>query len=926
MISFSSLTKRRGATLAGIFSLALGSVVLLCGAGSSSFQNLLLQGDLNAGGHSVTNAATLSATNVVVSGSLTAPSSFTLPYSQVTGTPTLGPLSSVSPSGAASSTTFLKFDGTTFSYATPPGTTTSGTSLLYGNGSGGFSNATTGTGLTFSAGALSVTANTYDAFGAAAAAQTAATAAAETYANSVNTTGTAANVTGTVTHGGTGQTTLPSGAILTGNGTGAVSSITPGSGVAGALAFNLDSIGNLASQPTYVAEAYGAKADGQQNNAISITATSATITAGSSIFTSADVGKVILAYQGVVKDNSCTISSSSTTVTMASTAGIYAGEWVAGSSGTLPLGVTVSSVTNSTQVVLSATPNLSGTYTLDFKPTCISTTISSYTSGTQVTLATNMTQTNSAVRIVWGTDNTTAAQNAMNAINAAGGGTLLFNKVGIYCFAGALQETSNRNAVVLLPNGSNKMWVTIKGQGPCNLGDNGILPTQNIPLTGTALFCFTPGSGTNPSLFGGNNAATAGSVSGVDFYVADLGFEMPTEATTGCINILNGGGMILDRVSACTDFPNYSGQFPATATTAFIFANSNNDAIQQARTAEVDGFGTGILGYQHLTLFNTQIAVCNNAMTCNSSCAIYSSHFVANVVDINFGSPTALFAYGVRFEDGATVGSNIVTQYTVTPGSTGSNGYLSYTMITGSFSSNNSANLGLATYNTGAGTNGRSLQSAVDIQGFFNITGTTTDAANRVLQLTGDGTTSGVLLSMITPNAGTNRKGFGLNYGSGNAGNITLGPLSDTGAQGGYGGLTAYTVSSGGPGMQCFGTSTIICSNSSAPTIAAGSGAGSSPTVSILGGNAAGEITITTGSSPSASATVATITLTTGTKTYGSYLEPIIVPENANAAALTGAAALYCPQAGTTSWTISAGSTALAASTTYVYHYYLSGI
>jgi hypothetical protein len=202
-MNFSSLRKRHGATLAGVFSLALSCVVLLCGAGSVPIENLLpqgaLQGDLNAGGHNLTNAATVSATNVVVSGSLTAPSSFTLAFTQLAGTPTtlggygitdpvvltsgsyanpswltslayaklsgapslatvatsgsytdlsnkpvLGSLSSASPGGTASSTTFLKFDGTTYSYAVPPG--------------GSYS---AGTGLTLTGATFSVTPSTY---------------------------------------------------------------------------------------------------------------------------------------------------------------------------------------------------------------------------------------------------------------------------------------------------------------------------------------------------------------------------------------------------------------------------------------------------------------------------------------------------------------------------------------------------------------------------------------------------------------------------------------------------------------------------------------------------------------------------------------------------------------------------------------------
>ena len=72
-----SKMKRPGAAMAGIFALALGSAVLLCGAGSVPVENFAPQGpmqsDLNAGGHNLTNIATVSATNVIVSGTLTAP-------------------------------------------------------------------------------------------------------------------------------------------------------------------------------------------------------------------------------------------------------------------------------------------------------------------------------------------------------------------------------------------------------------------------------------------------------------------------------------------------------------------------------------------------------------------------------------------------------------------------------------------------------------------------------------------------------------------------------------------------------------------------------------------------------------------------------------------------------------------------------------
>jgi hypothetical protein len=71
-----SQMKRSGASAVAVFALVLTSAVLLCGAGSAPVENFTPQGamqaDLNAGGHNVTNVATLSATNVVVSGTLSA--------------------------------------------------------------------------------------------------------------------------------------------------------------------------------------------------------------------------------------------------------------------------------------------------------------------------------------------------------------------------------------------------------------------------------------------------------------------------------------------------------------------------------------------------------------------------------------------------------------------------------------------------------------------------------------------------------------------------------------------------------------------------------------------------------------------------------------------------------------------------------------
>jgi hypothetical protein len=104
-----------------------------------------------------------------------------------------------------------------------------------------------------------------------------------------------------------------------------------------------------------------------------------------------------------------------------------------------------------------------------------------------------------------------------------------------------------------------------------------------------------------------------------------------------------------------------------------------------------------------------------------------------------------------------------------------------------------------------------------------------------------------------------------------------------------------------------------------APTIAAGAGAGTSPTVSVSGNDMIHKISITTGTSPAASATVATITFNTA---YSTAPKVILSPAGANSAALTGLTAAYVDDAGTTTttYTIKVGSGGLAAATTYLFY------
>lgn len=109
-----------------------------------------------------------------------------------------------------------------------------------------------------------------------------------------------------------------------------------------------------------------------------------------------------------------------------------------------------------------------------------------------------------------------------------------------------------------------------------------------------------------------------------------------------------------------------------------------------------------------------------------------------------------------------------------------------------------------------------------------------------------------------------------------------------------------------------------LIGNSSTPTIAAGAGAGTTPTVSVAGNDIAGAITITTGTSPTASAIVATITFN---RPYASAPRVILTPRNSNAAVLTGAATVFVNSETTTTFVINVGSTNLAASRQYIWNF-----
>lgn len=115
-----------------------------------------------------------------------------------------------------------------------------------------------------------------------------------------------------------------------------------------------------------------------------------------------------------------------------------------------------------------------------------------------------------------------------------------------------------------------------------------------------------------------------------------------------------------------------------------------------------------------------------------------------------------------------------------------------------------------------------------------------------------------------------------------------------------------------------------IIGNSAAPGIAAGSGAGTGPTVSIQGTNISGLITVTTGTGVTLPTGATLVTITYNSLTYPNDSYPVIYPANSATALLNGVTMVYASGT-TTTFVITTGTTGLTAVTTYLWNYHVTG-
>lgn len=281
----------------------------------------------------------------------------------------------------------------------------------------------------------------------------------------------------------------------------------------------------------------------------------------------------------------------------------------------LAAGTTIASITNTTTFVLSAQPTVQGaTATMDFIPAQLITTIASVTNSTTAVLIAASNYTGTGTWSTYGTDNTTAIQNALAACNTAGGGSIQA-KLGMYCVFGVIQEPTSggsaakRNSVILVPNQVTGPVVAINFQGAATpaLYSN-FQTTYGSSTSGTVIYCPTQGTGTNPCIFGGNASATFSTYSHVQLFASNIEFRKPPQSNLGSFSFLNAGALSFNNCAFDSEGLNTLSvnHVPTPASVVeVLMPNYNNGDFNNVSNCSFVLCGTCLQGASHTNAINS---------------------------------------------------------------------------------------------------------------------------------------------------------------------------------------------------------------------------------------------------------------------------------------------------------------------------------
>lgn len=268
-------------------------------------------------------------------------------------------------------------------------------------------------------------------------------------------------------------------------------------------------------------------------------------------------------------------------------------------------------------------------------------------SAVAVTLADPVPETLTGARMHFGHDKSQVIQDAIAELDAGNGGVIEIDRYVM--ISRLLQDPTGRNCVIAVPNRNTGRMnqITLRGTGRPMIEDNGFL---NYPpsLSGTVLFCPTPASGVEPSLFNGSRP-TNGEVTCIDFRLENLTIRRAKGSMLSEFQFRNGGGLNFDRCVIGPDFGMMSEflatPYPSLDHTSINFPNSNNGGSVNFKNGRIYGAGTAVKGAQHLLIDTTTIVASRHAIGFDAhggggKICVRKVHLPGN--EVNFYAPVGI--------------------------------------------------------------------------------------------------------------------------------------------------------------------------------------------------------------------------------------------------------------------------------------------
>lgn len=202
------------------------------------------------------------------------------------------------------------------------------------------------------------------------------------------------------------------------------------------------------------------------------------------------------------------------------------------------------------------------------------------------------------------TDDTAAIQDAIDACEAAGGGTVYFPE-GVYVVNGALQDTGRSNAQLLLPRVAvdavtEPLSIRLLGpfrpvSQPSVVGAGAVLPDRGAIIQGT----LATGGGSLMGAWGPSGSSEDFSFVRVE--IQNLTLRMPANPTKSCLDLSHVTACDLDGLQI--DAGNYHVPSIAAQTTATSYGlrlpKNNNGASTELGRVDVIGFYNGVECGEH---------------------------------------------------------------------------------------------------------------------------------------------------------------------------------------------------------------------------------------------------------------------------------------------------------------------------------------